>query len=819
MRRPLFYPLLALILGILIGDATAFPFIFLAAAAIAVLLFLLWSVRSKWNTAAFALILAFTFIVGLTGISQHQSLIHDPGHIWHKAGAGKLTIEGTVIESEQIFPQNNVLVVQCLRIIKDQTATPVKGTIRLAVGAPSDFGYGDFIRFTTTVKKISGFHNPGGFNYERYLNRQGIFVSGYVTGQADIVLIRHQQANRFRQALEDYRLYLKRLIYANAPTPEREILEAMTIGNQKTIPPAILDHFAKTGTSHILSISGLHIGIVASTGFFLTLLLLKFSEYLMLRFNILKIASAAALIPVIIYALVAGLGTPVLRSMIMALAFLLAVMLGRARDLYNILFGAALVILSIAPEALFEISFQLSFSAVLALIYMVPKFSQPAFSFLAPLPRWLQSGFRRAYLFILVSVAATLGTLPIIVFYFNRISTVTLIANLICVPILGMIALIPALVAILTAVVSPVPAGWLIKAASLFTSIAVDMINRLASLPWSSISFVKPDLPEIVLFYILLFLLIDFLTPADRKNEKHFTSRHPVLIKTALLASLALLFADVAYLTVKDKFSADLKITAIDVGQGSSTLVEYPRGVTMLIDGGGFHDSLFDMGKSVIAPFLYYKRIRKIDIVVLTHPHPDHLQGLIYILNNFDVGEIWSTGLKADDDLYRLWEKTIHERKIKVRNISSQTEPVSISDARIDFLWPPSVSDDAGYDETNDASVVLQIHFGNNRFMITGDISSSVESLLIDSGKDLKSDLLFMPHHGSVHSSSRDFIRSISPRYAIVSAGRNNVFRHPHPAVLERYLSNGVEIFRTDQQGAITVQTDGNHIQIIPWLK
>lgn len=819
MRRPLFYPLVALIAGIMAGDVAAVPFVFLAGAAIAVLLSLLWSLRSKWQITTLILLLALMLIVGLTAISRHQSLIQHPNHIYHKADTGKLTIEGTVIESEQIASQKHMLIVQCLRMLKDHHATPVTGNIRLAVGVPSDLGYGDFIRFTTPVKKIAGFHNPGGFNYERYLHRQGIYVSGFVTGRADIILIRHQQANPFRQALEDYRLYFKRLLYANAPTPGREILEAMTLGNSKVIPQDVRDQFAATGTSHILAISGLHIGIVAAAGYFLILLLLKSSEYLMLRFNIIKIAAAAALIPVLIYALMAGLGTPVMRSTIMALAFLLAVMLGRTGDLYNILFGAALVILSIAPETLFEISFQLSFSAVFALIYIVPKFSKPVFSFLVPAPHWMQSAFRRVYLLILVSAAATLGTLPVIIFYFNRVSTVTLLANLVAVPLLGMLTLIPALGALLTASVSPVLAGWLIKAASFFTGIAVDIIGRLASLPGSSISFIKPNMLEIALFYILLFLSIDLLTPADRKNEHHFTLRYPVLTKTALLVCLALLLSDIAYMTVKNKFSTDLKITAIDVGQGSSTLVEFPRGMTMLIDGGGFHDSFFDMGKSVIAPFLYYKRIRKIDIVVLTHPHPDHLQGLIYILNNFDVGEVWSTGLKADDDLYRIWENTIARRKIKVRHFSSQIEPVLISDARLEFLWPSSLPPDADYDETNDASLVLQIHLGDKRFLITGDISSSVESRLIETCRTLKSNVLFVPHHGSVHSSSTAFIQAVSPQYAIVSAGRNNVFRHPHQEVLKRYAASGIKIFRTDQQGAIAMKTDGKAFEISPWLK
>jgi competence protein ComEC len=396
-----------------------------------------------------------------------------------------------------------------------------------------------------------------------------------------------------------------------------------------------------------------------------------------------------------------------------------------------------------------------------------------------------------------VSAAATLGTLPIIVFYFNRVSTVTLIANLIAVPLLGMLALIPAMAFILTAPFSPGLAGFLIKASSFFTGIAVVIINRLAALSWSTFSFAKPNIAEIALFYLFLFLLIQML-------------------------ALTLILADTAYLVLKDKYSTDIKITAIDVGQGAATLVQLPRGINMLIDGGGFPDSSFDMGRSVIAPFLYFKRIGKIDIVVLTHPHPDHLQGLIYILNNFDVQEVWCTGLKVYDDLYWLWEKTISDRKIKIKRLSLQSPQEFISGVRIQCLWPENKvvrsDQEASYDEANDSSLVMKIIYGNRSFLVTGDISTRIEDLLIASGQNLKSDLLFVPHHGSVHSSSMEFIRAVSCRFAIISAGKNNVFRHPHPDVLDRYRSAGVDIFRTDKDGAISVYSDGKTITITPWL-
>ena len=822
MRRPLFYPLIALMAGILIGDMTTLPLSILQAGVIVVLISLILCLRMKWNTAVFVLIIILMLITGFFDAQKQPYLSQKGHHIIHQTRQGKQTVEGIVMSVNQVSMEKSSLIVRCGRILKNNSSYPVSGMIRLTIPSYCNFQYGDFIRFHTSIRRIHSFHNPGSFDYERYLHRQGIYVAGFIADSAGIVLIRHNTASGIKLQLEKFRAYLKYLIYANAPSPEREILEAMIIGNQKAIPSYVLDNFAKTGTSHILSISGLHVGLVASAGFFIALILLKSSEYFMLRFNIIKIATAAAFLPVAVYALVAGMGTTVLRASLMTLAFLTALLIGKPKDLYNILSFAALVILIFVPEALFDISFQLSFSAVLAIVIILSKFKISTMPIPASLSAKWHPLIHWVYTFILVSVAATLGTLPIIVYYFNRVSAVTLIANLIAVPLLGMLTLIPAMSFIMTATFSPWLSGLLIKTASFFTGMAVRIINWLASWSWSSFSFIKPNIMEIVLFYIIVFLLISLKSDPGEKKTNEFNIYRPVLVKTALFIALILLLADTVYLAWKEHYTTDIKITAIDVGQGSATLFQFPGGVNMLIDGGGFYDRSFDMGKLVIAPFFYAKRIRKIDIVVLTHPHPDHLQGLIYILKNFNVQEVWSTGVKTESDLYRLWEKTISEQKIKMKYLSSQTPPIHISGALIHFLWPlpPKNREDlrTSEDELNDSSVVMKITYQTESFLVTGDISSFVETSLIESGHNLKSDILLVPHHGSKHSSSPDFIRAVSCRYAIISAGKRNVFRHPHPDVLDRYISAGIHIFRTDNNGAISMETDGKAMNITPWL-
>ncbi|HBI47959.1 MAG TPA: DNA internalization-related competence protein ComEC/Rec2 [Smithella sp.] len=823
MRRPLIYLLIALIAGIFAGSYFAASHYLLLAIITLILLFLIITIRNKWLTAGFFLILCFIFVLGFFDIQKQQYFIEHNHHVVQYIDKGKLDMEGIVIESPLAYLDRNVLIVRCLRIIKDKTYIPVSGNIRLAIPADLNFQYGDFIRFHSTLKRINNFNNPGGFDYEHYLNLQGIYATGFIADNSKIVLLRQNSANSIKLKLESFRLYLKQIIYKNASAPQREIIEAMTIGNQNEIPTNVRDNFNKTGTSHILSISGLHIGMVAATAFFFVLLILKSSQYLMLRFNIIKIAASAAFLMVITYAFIAGMEVTVQRSALMALIFLIALISEKQKDLYNTLALAGLIILVISPEALFDISFQLSFMAVLALIYIVPRFSDLTFSQNALIPSWSRSIIRHIYLSVIVCCAATIGTLPLIMYYFNRVSSVTIIANLIAVPLLGTLALALCMFFILCAFFSPVIAGYFIKLASYFTQISVDIINKLAALSWSSFNTTKPNLIEIAVFYLFIFLVIQFIDEVKkRKSQKEFSSRHFRVIKYLLTITVVFFAADIIYLTFKDKLSSDLKITVIDVGQGTSTLVRFPGGGNMLIDGGGFSDSSFDVGKAVLAPFLYHERISKIDNVVLSHPHPDHLLGLIYIMNNFAVRQAWRSNLPIDLEDFPEWEKAIKLNKINVSLVSNEFPGKIFNGARVNILWPPNYSiqdvNNLSYDEVNDSSLVLKITFGKVSFLIPGDISADVEKRLIESKTNLRSDVLVVSHHGSNHSSSSEFIKAVACRYAIVSAGKANVFHHPHPSTLQRYKDAGVNILRTDHDGAVTLTTDGNNLKIISFI-
>lgn len=824
MSRPLICLLTALIAGIIVGSYFPLSFYWLSTPAALILLLMLFSIRRNRLVAGFFLVIGFVFLLGIFNIQRQSYFFDDDRNILSYTDRGKVTFEGMVTESPIAYPDKNVLIVRSLRVVENEFYSPVSGNIRLTIPNDLNFRYGDFIRFHTTLKKIQNFKNPGGFNYERLMKMQGIYVSGFINNDSEIICLRKNIARGIKLKLDEFRLYLKKIIYKNSSSPQKEVIEAMIIGNQSGIPTEIRDNFTKTGTSHILSISGLHVGMVGATAFFFVFLILKFSEYLMLRFNIVKLAAISSFLIILAYALIAGMGITVMRATLMAFVFLLALLLGKQNDLYNTLAFAGLIILVISPEALFDISFQLSFMAVLSIIYIVPRFSHFTVNKNTTAPLLMQSVIRYIYLMILVCAAATIGTLPLVMYYFNRVSCVTIIANLIAVPLLGTLSLALSMFCILFSLFSATIAGYFVQLASFSAQISICAINNLANLSWSALTVTKPNLMEIVLFYLLIFLIIELIDERKKEatNNKHSSFSFP-LLKYSLLIAVLFFAADVTYLTLRDKLSAELKVTVIDVGQGNSTLVEFPGGKNMIIDGGGFPESFFDTGRAIVAPFLWYKRLSRIDTAVLSHPHPDHLRGLIYILNNFNVRQVWKSDLPMDLNTFPQWEKAVKSNGINIYRASGKSPEETFNGVRIKVLWPPEYSakdfNNLSHEETNDSSLVLKITFGKISFLIPGDISSDIENRLVKSGADLKSDVLVVPHHGSSHSSSAEFIKSVACRYAVVSAGKSNVFKHPHPSVLQRYEKAGAKILRTDIDGATAFKTDGYNLCVDTFIK
>lgn len=855
MARPIIPLLFALTAGIACGRLFPIPDTPVQLGLVFTVLLTSLSLIKTRRRMHYPSLLLSLFFIGILGMNISLYPHTGKHHIINYVGQDKIIVEGMLAETPQVSPYLTEMVLSSSRVLRGGEYLPVTGRVLLSMRGPLDFRYGDVIRVTTRLRVPRSFGNPGGFDYEKYLRFRGILVRGYVNDAQGVVLLRSERGNPVRAGLERFRDRVRNAILETAPDREGKIIAAMILGDQKAIPKETMEIFNRTGTTHIIAISGFNIGIVALFSLFVARLFLQSSELLLLRWNLTLISTIFSIIVVIFYTFVAGSGMSVVRASIMVVLFMVAILINRERDLYNTLALAAFVILIISPSSLFDISFQLSFAAVASLIFLMPRLT----ALLPPLPptdsavpmtkAWsyhlVKKSARSFVLFFFVSLTATLGTLPLILHYFNRLSVITLAANLLVVPILGIIAIPFCLLIVLAAPISSLLAAVVIRIAAWLVGVSLFILDKLAALPWSSITVATPTLLEISAFYLLL-ISVGFWLGALKRRRESAAEKRAVLIWRSLSVFLGLFFiVDGTLIHLRGLHQGRLAVTAVDVGQGSATLIRFPGGKRMLVDGGGFFEESFDVGKHVLAPFLWHEKINRIDTVVLTHPHPDHLQGLLFILDNFRVREVWTNGDESDSPLYRSFHRSIRDRGAILKILSEQSPDMDISGVKISILNPQGISDTVGTTapfpspqdegpaggghpirspssakkrihlsaELNDRSLVMRFTYGSRSFLLPGDISESTERRLAQSAADLRSDVLFVPHHGSQRSSTTPFLEKVQPEMAIVSCGTDNVFRLPHRETLARYESLQSQIYRTDRDGAVTVVTDGNALR------
>jgi len=799
----------------------------------------------------------FFVVLGYASVQPWVSPNFSTEHIQHFSDQTRWQISGVVDSHPFKIKYLQKFVLRADTLTHKKVSDRVTGKIRVTVRGPSPaFARGDQVVLRSRLRRIRNFNNPGGFNYQRYMAFKGIWRTAYTKGDR-LQIVQRKSSKDLTQQLNDSRLAMSTLIERAGQGPSVAVLKALIIGDRAAISSELRNAFNRAGVGHVLAISGLHIGIVATVAFLFFQKLLCFVKPFLWRAWTHKGAAIFSLFPVFIYGLISGMSPSTQRAVIMVTAFLMTFLVARERDAINTLALAAFIILIVYPPALFSISFQLSFLAVLSILCGLSRSQH----ILRINSKNLQTGFRfwlfrKILAFFLVSFFAICGTLPLAMFYFNQISAVGLLANFVVVPLVGFVVIPGGLLALFIYPISSQIAYGCLKICIYVLDHVLRVINFFADLPFAAFKTITPSVFEIVCYYILGWVLLNVLTAKLNRADSHavLKNRDPAAlhtrklrvakggrlfqfftvaaiptrdivawlrIKRGAIVGILLILAlagDSGYWLYQRFWKQDLRVTYIDVGQGNASLVELPGGYTALIDGGGFSDNnVFDMGARVIAPFLWRKKIRTIDALVLTHPNSDHLNGLIFIAQHFNVKTIWTNGESRTTQGYKRFKRIIVQKKLNLPDFKLMPRKQLINGVEFFFMYPPAdfLKKKLGqkWRNTNNNSLVLKVSFGDISFLFPGDIMVDAEKELVGlSGADLASNVLLAPHHGSRSSSSRLFLSNVQPDVAVISVGWENRFRFPHATVLETYKKSGCRILRTDRDGAITLTTDGKRL-------
>lgn len=558
------------------------------------------------------------------------------------------------------------------------------------------------------------------------------------------------------------------------PKAESGLMRGILLGDTEDIPADIKSSFKRTGLAHILAVSGMNVTMLVTILYFLSALL-----------PIGRISQLVVMLLMIgFYTLLVGMEPSILRASAMGVVAISAVALARKPNLINALSVAGLATLIYDPGLLFSVSWQLSFVATLYIILLVPVFKD-TFSFL---PR-LFSGI------LAVTIAAQLGVTPILIYYFGQVSLVSVIANF-CVSTVVFLAMVVGMTMVVVDLISPFLTYIVSLPAHLILLYMIETAHFLSALPYAAVHFKSMSGLVMGIYYGLLLLLSLFF-----RRKKMSISLISLVIIVLLLFSF---FAGCQI--ARQSPPHDLRVVFIDVGQGDASLIQAPDGSNILIDGGPFEDS--------VSTALEHYGVKDIDLVVLSHPHADHVSGLLQVVKNYQVDMVIDSGVSHDSYFYSEFRQTIEERNITYIDAESGESFKIGADLTVDIVWPEK--DLASQSLTiNDSSVVVRISYGKMRLLFTGDIEKEAQSLLTDAMHDkkdsigLNAQVLKMPHHGSSDGCMEEFLEKVDPDVAIMFAGRDNSFGHPARSTIRSLKDLGAQVFRTDSDGNIILYSDG----------
>ncbi len=659
---------------------------------------------------------------------------------------------------------------------------------------PTNIMYGSILSFDGTVESPSSARNPGEFSYRDYLALNNIFATIHVYGYSKVSVSEQRETNWFfEKIIFPSKNFITRTILVAMKGDEANFLIGLLLGDRTDISAEIKSAFINTGTIHVLAVSGSHVALVV---------VIIYAFFGVLRLP--RSPKIIATIFAIIYYMYLTNATPsVVRASLMAIVVLLGKLVQEKSSVYNNLGISAVIIFLVEPKQLFDVGFQLSFSAVFSMTYFYPKLEFLIKNIPQSLARytWIEKVMQ---LFAL-TLAAQIGTIPFTAYYFGKVSLISFVANLIVVPLVE-VNIIIGMSGALLGILSMWIASCFSEVNQLFAWFALWFVKLANQVPLATISTAAFGLKE-TFFYSTVVGMV-------------FNLRNKIFVRRTILVVFAV--SDIFLLaSLVEQRLHPLRVTFFDVGQGDAALIQFPTGETMLVDGGP-KTLTYDAGEKIVLPFLRRNEINNLDVVLVTHPHADHLGGVPAIMRSLPVKKIIIPNQRAQSLLYTEFE---NQKRHTTTTIAMAGNIISeIPNARLYLLHPTTAFLDSdssdGYTELNNVSVVFKLQYGATSFLFVGDAETPVEEQLdVVYGDFLRSDVLKAGHHGSITSSSEEFVHLVHPMNVVVSVAKFNKFRHPSKVVLERYNNIGAHIYRTDADGAIIFESDGKSVQRVNWKK
>ncbi len=770
MRRPLLVIAFCLAAGALAGiemaAGAAWAVLALSAVALA-------SSLAAGGRAALAAVSVAAFGIGAAGAAaEGRRYRAAPLAAWVEAGhASEVPVALTGVVRRDVPDDGE----RTMLLLDVETATAggrdvvLRGRARIEVGgeararAPLRLGEGERVRVWARLRPPRGLSSPGAPDRAGQARAEGVHAFGYCKSRLLVEPVAGAPDGWLGLPARCRQRARERLRAVVLPGPEQAVVRAMALGERAALDEETLESFRAAGTYHVLALSGAQVAMVAA----LVLWVLR-------RFRLPPLAQAAAVCLALgFYARLVGGDVPVTRAAFMAMVLAAGHCLDLDGDLANLLGLAGAVLLVGRPSAILDPSFQLSFAATLGVLLLTPV-----------LARGVPRLPLRLDLALTASLAALLALAPLLVAHFHRLALAALVLNLVAGPLSGATLLLGA-----AAAAAPAAGGAATAAGDLAWMSAHALLRSAeAARWWPALDLRPPSMPPLAVVVYAAGLLA--LVAGRRRGG---------------LGVMAL----AALLTAVQPAPADgrLHVAVLDVGQGDAIGLRTPNGRFFLVDAGDERQRGFDAGETVVAPWLWRERARRIDAAVLTHAHPDHAGGLAFLLRAFRVGEVWEGKAPRTDPGYErlrgVLRGTEARRLVVARGALADWDGVEVA-----VLGPPAGPPPGR--TRNDDSVVLRLRLGEVRFLLTGDIEARAEEAL----GPVRAEVVKVAHHGSRSSSAAGFVAGVGARAAVFSAGARNPFGHPHPEVVERWRRAGAFVLRTDRDGAVTFSTDGRRLWV-----